>query len=81
MRFDIPFTPSDRSRGARCASNPLIRTIDGASFYEMVTGRPAALSQLFQVLPIVIADIKEQAFSDQDISSLDELFKMAYGSE
>ena len=80
-RFDIPFTPSDRSRGARCASNPLIRTIDGAGFYEMVTGHVAALSQLFHVLPTVIADIKEQTFSDQDISSLDELFKMAYGRE
>lgn len=79
-RFNIPFTPSDRSRGAKCASNDLIRIIDGASFYQMVTGHSDALAKLFRILPIAIADIKEQTFSDQDISSLDELFVAAYGT-
>lgn len=79
-RFNIPFTPSDRSRGAKCASNDLIRIVDGASFYQMVTGHSDALAQLFRVLPIVITDIKEQTFSDQDISSLAELFEAAYGA-
>lgn len=54
IRFNKEFTPSDKAVGSRCAENTLIRTIDGASFYELVTGERNALQQLFNALPDVI---------------------------
>ena len=53
-RFDTVFTPSDKASGRRCADNVLIRLIDGASFYHVVTGRENALSELFYALPEAI---------------------------
>jgi hypothetical protein len=55
--YDKEFTPSDKAKGAKCAHNPLIRQIDGKSFYAKVTGDPDALSKLFNVLPDVIEDL------------------------
>eukprot|EP01037_Dinobryon_pediforme_P003964 gene3964-4014_t len=34
-RFSTPFTPSDKETSSRCPENPLIRQIDGASFYAL----------------------------------------------
>lgn len=49
-RFDKPFTPSTRRTGLQKPANDKIRTIDGVSFYKMVTGRDHALEELFEVL-------------------------------
>jgi Eco47II restriction endonuclease len=71
-RFNKEFTPSDNSTGGRCAINPLIRQVDGASFYEMVTGQKDALEQLFDTLPDVIEsvcmDTNNYTFSDRDFA-------------
>ena len=56
-RFDREFTPSDKNKGSKCPSNRLIREIDGASFYSLLTGEINALENLFDVLPIVISEI------------------------
>jgi hypothetical protein len=56
-RIDEPFTPSDKDIGSKCYSNQLIRKIDGASFYSLVTGNKHALRDLYIVLPQVIESI------------------------
>lgn len=58
-RSNIPFTPSDKETGKKCPINEKIRIIDGASFYDLVTGKKDALRSLHTVLPKVIADIYE----------------------
>ena len=84
-RYDEPFTPSDKEKGEPCASNDLIRVIDGASFYELVTGRKDALKELHDVLPSVIEKVYQEELGDDDFSFNDipryaEYFKLAYGS-
>lgn len=37
-RHNKPFTPPDKATGERCPENERIRVIDGASFYDLVTG-------------------------------------------
>ncbi len=76
-RFNIEFTPSDKAVGAKCTSNKLIRHIDGASFYELVTGEQNALRDLFTALPDVIQDISGIDQLDKD--KLVILFNLAYG--
>lgn len=49
--YNIPFTPSNRATSTKCSSNALIRMIDGASFYSLVTGSNTALKDLFNVIP------------------------------
>lgn len=56
-RSNEEFTPSNKAVGNPCSNNPLIRKIDGASFYTMVTGEEHALSQVFDALPDVIEKI------------------------
>ena len=75
--YNIPFTPSDRAISTKCSSNNLIRMIDGASFYSMVTGSVTALKDLFDVLPTVIGNFNPQQTAD--IVHLQALFTRAYG--
>jgi len=75
--FNIPFTPSDKSTSTKCSTNQLIRTIDGASFYHIVTGAPNALKDLFAALPKVMSNFNQQNMAD--IAKLQALFKLAYG--
>ncbi|WP_258316055.1 Eco47II family restriction endonuclease, partial [Escherichia coli] len=65
IRYDIPFTPSNKGSGTQCPSNPNIRIIDGASFYELVTGRPDALQELHSALPHAIEYILSERFGQQ----------------
>ncbi len=51
IRYDEPFTPSDPTTSQRKPVDPLIRRIDGASFYAFATGYPDALEQLFHAIP------------------------------
>lgn len=78
-RFDRPFTPSDKETGARVAENELIREIDGASFYERVTGEADALGQLFGVLPEVIEGVAGGRVSVADRAALGAYFRLAFG--
>ncbi len=64
MRYDKPFTPSDSAKGQVRRDNPLIRQIDGYSFYSLATGEPNALEQLFDVLPEVIESCSNYHFND-----------------
>jgi len=54
IRFNQTFTPSDKETGENCRKNELIRQVDGSSFYEIATGIPDALEQLFDYLPQII---------------------------
>lgn len=70
-RFDKAFTPSDRSTGGKCEENSLIRTIDGANFYSLVTGEDDALEALFNALPAVITKILQSRFKKSGLSPTD----------
>lgn len=83
-RKNDPFTPSDKEKGSRCTSNENIRIIDGASFYELVTGRQYALRELHSALPEAIEyiyrnDFKKSDFSNTDCAKFMQYFELAYG--
>lgn len=83
-RFNKPFTPSDRSVGAQVAVNNNIRTIDGASFYTLVTGRENALKEFYYALPIIIEDVLKTKFnmpgaSIQDKVAFAKYYELAFG--
>lgn len=84
VRSDIPFTPSNKGSGTLCPSNPNIRIIDGASFYELVTGRPDALQELYSALPHAIEYVLnerlgQKGFYIPDKESFIKYFGLAYG--
>ncbi|KGE13515.1 Eco47II family restriction endonuclease [Sphingobacterium deserti] len=79
VRINKPFTPSDNKKGQKRAADENIRVIDGASFYELVTGDLNALRDLFSVMPQVIADITGKKFADGEVGLLTSLFNGAYG--
>ena len=56
------FEPSDKEKGLKCPANELIKIIDGASFYHLVTGREKALEELYDALPSMIEDIFQQDY-------------------
>lgn len=76
-RYNKEFTPSDNSQGQQRKVNPLIRQIDGYSFYGMVTGIPDALSQLFASLPDVIEENSEYKFKNREFAQ--NFFQKAFG--
>lgn len=75
-RYENEFTPSDKANSTQCAKNALIKQIDGASFYEKVTGIPTALEDLFDILPQVISDITQIPAVETDKVKL--IFDWAY---
>ena len=79
VRYNRTFEPSDKKKGMKCAKNELIRQIDGASFYELVTGDPGALRDLYEMLPVVLENIDDFKFTAQDKAELSRFFGMAYG--
>lgn len=76
-RYNKPFTPSDKEKGQKCPENILVREIDGASFYTLVTGEVDALENLFDVLPEVIFELNSITPLESD--NIKKLFKLAYG--
>lgn len=76
-RYNICFTPSDKSKGNKCPLNEKVRQIDGASFYALVTGIDNALEQIFLALPEVIKDCKADAKMVGAEKAV-EFFKSAY---
>lgn len=73
VRFNEIFVPSDKDKGAKCPENELIRIIDGASFYALVTGEDDALSNLYTVLPAVIEDIFANYYGVKDFEIPDKM--------
>lgn len=80
-RYDEPCTPSDKATGCTAVENPLIRVIDGYSFYGLVTGRRNAMAQLFAALPKVLMDCYPASHQYlQGMTQADDYFKKAYGA-
>ena len=79
VRYNSTFEPSDKDKGMKCPKNELIRQIDGASFYELVTGDPNALRDLYQVLPDILEKIDVFKFTAEDKAELSKFFELAYG--
>lgn len=77
VRYDVPFTPSDKKTSSRCSSNELIRRIDGASFYSLVTGHENALQLVFEALPSIFKEINP-SLAINGIGSLQDFFRKAY---
>lgn len=77
-RYNKEFTPSNNKEGKKCSSNPLIREIDGASFYSLVTGHENALEELFDVLPDVILKCSNGKYKVTDKEKLKAFFNIAY---
>jgi Eco47II restriction endonuclease len=77
QRYNKEFTPSDNSQGQQRKTNPLIRQIDGYSFYGMVTSVPDALSQLFASLPDVIEQNSRYTFKNREFAH--NFFRKAFG--
>ncbi|MBL4587396.1 MAG: Eco47II family restriction endonuclease [Flavobacteriales bacterium] len=78
VRFNRLFTPSDKSKGAKCAENELIREIDGAGFYTLITGNENALNDLFNVLPSVVSDVSNGEMSVPK-EKITQFFTAAFG--
>jgi hypothetical protein len=78
VRYNKPFTPSDKDKGQKCPLNQHIREIDGASFYSLVTGDENALEDLFDVLPDVIKMCSNGKYIMKDKTKLKEFFFLAY---
>ena len=76
-RYNHPFTPSDKKTSTLCPSNELIRRIDGASFYALVTGYEDALEQIFNALPLVIKHCDPKISLDTAQRAA-QFFKAAY---
>ncbi|WP_275074889.1 Eco47II family restriction endonuclease [Providencia rettgeri] len=81
IRYDEPFTPSNKDTGARCPVNPLIRIIDGASFYHIVTEKEDALKELHEALPKVIEIVYQQFYGQKDFAIPDVELFMSYFTE
>ena len=56
-RVNRPFTPSDNITKTKRPENEMIRHVDGATFYEIVTGEKDALLKLYENIPIIISTI------------------------
>lgn len=82
--YDEPFAPSDNVSKIHREANERIRRIDGQTFYEKVTGNKNALNELYQLLPVVTAEIlKEEYDEKRDPSKYvnDQEFLRIYGKK
>lgn len=78
QRYDQMFTPSNRELGAKCPPNENIRSIDGASFYDIVTGKKDALNQLFTALPELFSRMPNEYIEPKDKEALSSYFEAAF---
>lgn len=77
-RYDKVFTPSNKETGSKCSSNELIREIDGASFYSLVTGEHDALRGLFQYLPELIEREFQKTLKSDHLEKIMRYFEKAF---
>lgn len=78
-RYNIPFVPSDNTTGAKKPEDPLIRRVDGASFYAIATGCDDALIQIYKALPNALSEIGLQPINSTDKANLLNYFADAFG--
>lgn len=71
-KINKPFTPSDNKVKSRRDINENIREIDGASFYEMVTGDKDSLYKIYKAIPQIMSEILKQ---DTSCVTKDPLFE------
>lgn len=62
-KYNKPFTPSDNKTSQQRPPNQHIRQIDGQSFYELLTGNPNALRELYILLAQVASEILSEEFN------------------
>ncbi|WP_109831869.1 Eco47II family restriction endonuclease [Reichenbachiella versicolor] len=77
-RYNKVFTPSDKSKGAKCPPNEKVREIDGASFYDLVTGKENALDEMYSALPEIIEKCTNGKCKIQDTDKLKVFFNSAF---
>ncbi|EMO5716916.1 Eco47II family restriction endonuclease [Enterobacter bugandensis] len=56
-RYNEPFTPSDNNTAQRRPTNERIRRIDGATFYDYVTGEQNSIRTLYNMFPEIISEL------------------------
>lgn len=79
-RVNIPFAPSDNTTKTRRVANDVIRQVDGATFYSIATGRKHALKELYEALPLIIAQCCGSAMQYADFyPEFHLLFQKAFG--
>ncbi|MDR0955894.1 MAG: Eco47II family restriction endonuclease [Candidatus Nomurabacteria bacterium] len=80
--FIVPRHPADFVRPWTTGGLPQrddLLQIDGESFYRLATGDPNALKNLFEVLPLVIAEILQvQSPAPDLLEKFSKLFKKVY---
>lgn len=74
----FPFTPSDNKTGTQRPQHPLIKEIDGKSFYSLATGSDSALEDLINALPLVFHAVTKNKISDNMMEHVRLLFAKAY---
>lgn len=82
--YDETFTPSDNVTKTNREENERIRRVDGQTFYEKVTGNPNALKELYQLLPVVTAEILQEEYQEERDPNKylnDEEFSRIYGKK
>lgn len=62
QKYNKPFAPSDNKTKQNRPSDENIRQIDGQSFYELLTGNPNALRELYVLLAQVTSEILSEEF-------------------
>jgi len=72
-RFNKPFSPSGKE------VRDDIRQVDGATFYEMVTGDKEALKKLFESIPEAVEKIRGRKNFKTKTKDFQDLFIRAYG--
>jgi len=75
-RYNKNFTPSDKETGIHKPDNPLIKVIDGYSFYNLVTDKKNAYEKIFQSIPLSILKNYDKEFTNFD--NIKSLFDKAY---
>lgn len=56
-RYNKPLVTSDNTSGQKTHVDELIRRVDGATFYEIVTGDVDGLQKVFETIPLGLAAI------------------------
>ena len=75
--YDEPFTPSDNTVSLKKHENPRIRKISGQKFYELVTGNPLALRNLYETIP-KLSEIYGKKITIDTHKKLNSIFETAY---
>lgn len=71
-RFSKHFAPS--SKKGKTAKRDDLLCVDGATYYEIVTGDKQGLKKLFQALPIAIARIRKSKMGKEELKRENKLF-------